>query len=112
MKKYEGKEVEIIVEPFSERKTHYVIYYREKKKFNLFNRWKRYDYTWTLSVEFFDQHQPHLFEKFEHAVESAKRLKKNPKLIDENEERRIKKYKECTNALEKYKRERNKNLKI
>ncbi len=112
MKKYEGKKVEFKVEPFSSRMTHYAIYYREKKRFNLFNSWKRYDYTWTLSVEFFDPQQPHLFERFDSAVAEAERLKANPSLIDKNEEKRIQKYRECQKSLKAHMKERNKSLKL
>ena len=111
MKTYKGKEVEIRVEPFGESLTHYCIYYREKKKFNLFNTWKRYCYTWSIGMrgtESFDPYQPYLFEKYESALEEAKRLKNNPELIDENNEKRWKRYNEICEDLRKYREERNK----
>ena len=101
MKRYKGKEVEVRVEPFSS--DHYCISYREKKRFNLFNFWKPYCYTWSIGLKSpsFDPHQPYLFEKFESALKEAQRLKSNPGLIDENNERRWKKYNDLLNQIGK-----------
>jgi hypothetical protein len=100
MKTYEGKEVQIRVEPFSSR--YYQISYREKKKFNLFNCWHCYCYTWSWGFKgsTANPYQPHLFEKYEDALNEAKRLKSNPGLIDKNNEKRWKKYNELTQDKE------------
>lgn len=107
MKRYKGKEVQVRVEPFSH--DNYCILYREKKKINLFNFWKPYCYTWSLGCRgsLFDPHQPHLYEKYEWALAEAKRLKNNPELIDENNEKRWKKYHELKKDLEEYNKEHN-----
>jgi hypothetical protein len=110
--KYAEKEVEIRVEPFSESKSHYAIYYRVKKRFNLFNGWKRYEYCWTLSVQHFDCNQPHLYGNFEDALKTANRLKADPSLIDENNQRRIEKYNDCKRELQEYLKSRNKSITI
>ena len=112
MKRYEGKEVEIRVEPHS--LDNYCIYYREKKKFNLFNFWKRYSYTWSIGLRgsAFDPNQPHLFDKYEWALAEAKRLKSNPKLIDQNNEKRWEKYNYLCQDLEAYRKEQNRSITI
>ena len=110
MKRYEGKEVEIKVEPFS--LDNHCIFYREKKRFNLFNFWKPYCYTWSLGLRgsSFDPNQPHLFDKYEWALAEAKRLKSNPKLIDQNNEKRWEKYKYLCQDLEEYRKEQNRSI--
>jgi hypothetical protein len=91
--KYEGKEIEVLVEPFST--SNYVIYYRVKKRFNLFNPWQRHNYTWTLSVEHFDRSQPYLYNSFEEAVSAAERLKADPQWIDSHTIVQDMKYDKC-----------------
>lgn len=110
MKRYKGKEVQVRVEPFSH--DYYCIFYREKKTFNLFNFWKCYCYTWSSGWRgsSFDPDQPHLYEKYEWALGVAKSLKNNPELIDENNEKRWKKYNELQQDLEDYKKERNRRI--
>lgn len=112
MKTYKGKEVEIKVEPFGESMSYYCIHYREKKRFNWFNSWITYCYTWSMGIESFDPHQPHLFSKYDDALEEAKKLKSNPELIDENNEKRWKRYNELCDELKKYKEDRNKSAKL
>lgn len=110
MKRYKGKEIQVKVEPFSH--DHYCIFYREKKKFNMFNFWKQYCYTFSIGLKspFFDPNQPHLFEEFESALKTAQRLKSNPELIDENNERRWKKYNDLLNQDKKYRKDRNRSI--
>jgi hypothetical protein len=110
MKRYKGKEVEVRVETFS--LDNYCIYYREKKRFNLFNPWKTYCYTWSLGWKgsSFDPHQPHLFDKYEWALAEAKRLKSKPELIDENNEKRWKKYDKLHREFNEYRKERNRSI--
>ena len=107
MKRYKGKEVQVRVEPFSS--DHYCIYYREKKWFNLFNFWEKYCYTFSIGLKSpsFDPNQPHLFGEFESALATAKRLKGNPELIDENNEMRWKKY---NGLLNQDKKDRNRSI--
>jgi len=104
--KYGGKEIEVLVEPFSTR--NYVVYYRVKKRFNLFNFWQRHEYVWTLSVDSFDRHQPYLYDSFEEAVRVAERLKADPGSIDTHIERERAKYEKCVELykahLRKYKK--------
>jgi hypothetical protein len=96
--KYGGKEIEVLVEPFST--SNYVIYYRVKKRFNLFNPWQRHEYVWTLSVDSFDRHQPYLYDSFEEAVRVAERLKGDPEWIDSHTIIQDMKYEKC---VEEYK---------
>lgn len=117
MKRYAGKEIDVLVEPFSESKSHYVIYYRITNKFhrntfNLFNSWKRLEYTWHLSVQHFDGNQPRLYNRFEDALAEAHRLKADPSLIDKNEERRLTKLKEHREEYAEYLKSRDKRIKI
>jgi hypothetical protein len=104
--KYTGKEIEVLVEPFST--SSYVIYYRVKKRFNLINLWQRHEYVWTLSVDSFDKHQPYLYDSFEEALRAAERLKADPGSIDTHIERQRAKYEKCVELhkahLRKYKR--------
>lgn len=93
--KYAGKEIQLLVKPFNGYLQNYVIYYRIKKRFNLFNPWKRYEYTWHMSVDHFDRNQPYLYENFDHAHQEASLLKSDPTLIDINNEREDAKYREC-----------------
>jgi len=108
--KYEGKEVEFLVEPFSD--SNYVIYYRVKKRFNLFNFWKLYEYVWRLDTLTFDKHQPFLYTSFESAAYSAKKLKENPKMLDEHIEAQKMRWKQCIDAYDEYHRKRTKSTVI
>jgi hypothetical protein len=108
MKTYKGKEIEVRVRPHGQRLSHYCIEYREKKRFNWFNRWERYCYTWHLSINIFDPYQPYLYENYEYALERVKMLKANPELIDENNEKRWNEYNVRCDMLRKYREERNK----
>lgn len=110
MKRYKGKEVEVRVELLS--LDYYCIFYREKKIINLFNSWNRYCYTWSFGCRgsSFDPYQPHLYDKYEWALEEAKRLKNNPELIDENNEKRWEKYNKLCQDLDAYKKERNRSI--
>ena len=112
MKTYKGKEVEVLVEPHGQSMSYYCIKYREKKRFNWFNPWITYCYTWSISRDSFDPHQPHLFPKYESALEESKRLKSNPELIDENNEKRWREYNKLCEDLRKYRGERNKSAKL
>jgi hypothetical protein len=100
--KYEGKEVEFLVEPFSD--SYYVINYRIKRRFNLFGFWfwKRYEYVWKLDTTTFDKHQPYLYSSFDQARRSAEELKKNPKLIDEHIEAQKMRWKQCIDEYNKH----------
>ena len=108
MKTYKGKEVEVRVIPHGSSLSYYCIEYRVKKRFNWFNPWERYYYTWSISVDSFDPNQPHLYEKYEYALERAKKLKNNPELIDENNQKRWNEYNDRCKRLEEYRAERNK----
>lgn len=110
MKRYKGKEIQVKVEPFSH--DHYCIFYREKKKFNLFNFWKQYCYTWSFGFRgtSFDPNQPHLFDKFEDALSVANRLKNNPELIDVNNKKRWEKYDNLRQDLIEYRKEHNRTI--
>lgn len=102
MKTFEGKEVEVKVSPHG--RNCWQIYYREKKKFrfmNIFNSWKRYEYTIKSNLYVFDS-IPHLFVNFNHAIEEARRLKNNPKLIDINNFDREKKIFEYSKENEEH----------
>jgi hypothetical protein len=110
MKTYKDKDVEVRVIPHGQSLRYYCIEYREKKSFNWFNSWERYCYTWHLSIDSFDPHQPYLYEKYEYALEMAKMLKTNPELIDENNEKRWKEYNERCDRLREYREERNKSI--
>jgi hypothetical protein len=115
MKTYKGKEVEVLVEPHGQSMSYYAIKYREKRRFNWFNPWITYCYTWSIGLEgsdSFDPYQPHLFSKYDDALEEAKKLKSNPELIDENNEKRWKRYNELCDELKKYKEDRNKSAKL
>ena len=106
--KYEGKEIEVLVTPFSTR--NYVIYYRVKKRFNLFNPWQRHEYVWTLSVDSFDRHQPYLYDSFEEAVTVAERLKADPGSIDTHIERQRAKYEKCVELYKAHRRKYKKSV--
>lgn len=112
MKTYKGKEVEVLVEPHGQSMSYYCIKYREKKRFNWFNPWITYCYTWSISRDSFDPHQPHLFPEYESALEEAKRLRSNPELIDKNNEKRWREYNDLCDDLRKYTEERNKSAKL
>ena len=90
MKMYSGRKVEVEVRLFSDK--YYAIYYREKKRFNLFNRWERYSYTFYCPGVSIDFNQPRLYENFDEAVEIAKSLKSNPSLIDKNNWEKLEDY--------------------
>ena len=105
MKTYKGKEIQVRVETFSW--DYYYISYREKRKFNLFNFWETYCYTFSIGLKSpsIDPNQPYLFEKFEDALKEAQRLKDNPTLIDENNKKRWKRYNELLNHTRKERRQ-------
>ena len=108
MKTYKGKEVEVRVRPHGSGLRYYCIEYRVKKRFNWFNVWERYCYTWNIGIDSFDPDQPYLYENYEYALQRAKKLKDNPELIDENNKKRWDDYKERCKKLEEYRAERNK----
>lgn len=103
-------EIELKVELLHSTMKLYCIYYRKKKKFNLFNYWKRLVRVWDSVYLDFDQ--PVLFEDFDKAVEYAKKLKSNPKLIEEHYKKERIKYNEAKKRKNVYYQKRNRFIKI
>lgn len=76
------KEIEVKIQPHSSSLQYYCVYWRKKKRFNLFNAWNR-------MVSVFDgvyltYDQPLMFDRFEDACNYGERIKKNPDLITEH----------------------------
>lgn len=99
-------EVEIKIEPHSSSMSYYCIYYRFKKKFNLFNTWRQLVEVWDGASLSYDQ--PVLFSNFNDAVEFGKKLKNNPNLIKEHYDREDKRYIDAKKRRNDYYNSRNK----
>lgn len=102
------KEIEVKVEPHSSSLNYYCIYYRKKRKINIFNFWNR-------MVEVYDgaslsYRQPVMFQNFYFAVEYAKKLKENPHLIEEHYKKEDEKYEKCLKEREYRYNKRNKSI--
>lgn len=102
--------IEIRVEPNGSSMKYYCIYYRDKKRFNFFNYWKQLVEVWDGAELTYDQ--PILIADFNQAVSYAKRLKANPKLIDEHYEKEDKKYNQIKERRNQHYQERNKSAQI
>jgi len=102
------KEIEVRVEPNSSSLRFYKIHYRPKKRFNLFNTWRTLVEVWDGANLSFDQ--PVLFDKFETAVEFAKKLKEDPTLIDQHYERENARYEKSQERRRKEREGRNKSI--
>lgn len=98
--------LEIKIEPNSDSLLYYSIYYRPKRRFNLFNPWNQLVEVWDGANLSYDQ--PVLFDNFDKAVEYGNQLKSNPKLIKEHYDREDKKYNESKKKRDEYYDTRNK----
>lgn len=99
-------ELEVLVSPHSKSLDYYGIYYRPKRKFNLFNSFKTL--TGVLYFESSNEiyrDQPVLFRDFDEAVSYAMKLKSNPDLINEHYKEQDVKWEQC---LKKWHEKRNK----
>lgn len=99
-------EVEIKIEPHSSSMSYYCIFYRFKKKFNLFNTWKRLDEVWDGGC--LNNDHPVLISDFDDAVKFGERLKNNPNLIKEHNDIEDKKYRDAKKRRDDYYNSRNK----
>lgn len=108
--KRQNEKIEVKVEPHSSSLRFYVIRYRPLKRFNLFNFWRTLVEVWDGAS--LNYSQPVMFEKFEHAVEYAKRIKDDPSLIDKHYEEQDKIYEKARERRIKYNQERNKSAKL
>lgn len=101
-------ELEIKIEPHSSTMKNYCIFYRYKKKFNLFNCWKRL--VKVADNPYLRYDQPVMFFNFDYAVTYGKRLKNNPNLIKEHYQKEDKKYQEALKRRNDYYKSRNKSI--
>lgn len=101
-------ELEIKIEPYSSSMKYYCIYYRFKKKFNLFNIWKQLVEVW--DGVYLNYNQPILISDFNDAVEYGKKLKNNPNLIKEHYDKENKKYQDAKKRRNDYYNSRNKTI--
>lgn len=99
------KEIEIKIEPYSSSMAYYCIYYRYKKKFNIFNFWKQLEHVYD-GVEI--SYNPMLFSIFDDAVEYGEKLKKDPSLIKEHYVEQYNIYQEALKRKNEYIKSRNK----
>ncbi len=84
------RELQVKIEPHSSSMRYYCIYYRYRKRFNLFNFWKQ-----LVEVHdgfYLNYSQPVMFSDFDAAVAYGEQLKANPSLIDEHYAREDKRY--------------------
>jgi hypothetical protein len=101
-------ELEIKIEPHSSSMHFYCIYYRYKRKFNLFNSWKQLVEVWDGVNLSYDK--PVMFNNFDDAVEYGKKLKDNPNLIGEHYAKENKKYQDSKQRRCDYYNSRNKSI--
>lgn len=99
-------EIEVKVSPHSYSMHYYQIHWRKKKRFNLFNFWKRMVTVWNGATLTYDQ--PVLYSNFDDAIAYASRLKANPKLIEEHYKKQAEIYKNAKEERQKNDRDRNK----
>ncbi len=104
-----NKEIEVKVEPSISR-NYYKIYFRQKKRFNLFNFWKPMVIVWDGASLNYDQ--PIMYRDFDQAVKFAKELKANPELIQEHYEQQDKIYAESIKKRKEKYNSRNRNMTI
>lgn len=100
------KEIEVKIEPHSNSLDYYCVYWRKKKRFNLFNCWSRMVSVYDGAQLTYDQ--PLMFSRFEDACNYGERIKKNPNLITEHYLIEDKKYKLALERRKKRSDERNK----
>lgn len=100
--------IEVKVEPHSQSMNYYSISFRKKRRINLFNSWRRLEYVWDGVELSYDQ--PMLFDKFEDAENYAKKLKANPKLIEEHYKNQDEIYQRAKERRSKHANDRNKSL--
>lgn len=91
------KEIEVKVEPHTSQCNYYCIYYRTKRKINIFNFWNLLVEVWNGA--YLSYNHPVLIRCFDDAVKYAKQLKENPELINKH-------YKEQDELYDKLKKER------
>lgn len=101
-------ELEVKIEPHSSSMRYYCIYYRYKKRSNLFNFWKQLVEVWDGAYLNYDQ--PVMFSDFDEAVKYGKELKDNPSLIKEHYDREDKKYQEAKKRRKDEYKSRNKKI--
>lgn len=99
-------ELEVRIEPYTSSMQYYCIYYRWKKKINLFNTWRLLIQVWNGA--YITYGHPVLFPNFDYAVEYGKTLKSNPKLIEEHYKKQDQIYEEALNKRNDYYDSRNK----
>ena len=109
------KKVDVKVELHGSNSEYYCIFYRPKRKINLFNFWIRLEETLddyriqisTITRFGANRNQPVLFENFDLAVERAKELKANPELIDEHNRKEEEKFILATEERNEHRRKKN-----
>lgn len=101
-------EIEVKIEPHSYTLRHYCLYWRKKKRFNLFNIWNRLECVYD-GVHLVND-QPVLFENFDEACNVGEKFKNNPNLITEHYQRENEKYNNSLAARNKRAKERNKTV--
>lgn len=101
-----GTEIEIKIEPHGYSMKYYCIYFRVKKKFNLFNSWNRLVRVWDGDSLHYDQ--PVLISNFDDAVKYGTQFVNNPNLINEHYDREDKKYYDAIKRRNDYYISRNK----
>lgn len=100
------KQLEILIEPHSSSMRYYVVRYRNKKKYNIFNSWRTLHEVWDGVYLTYDH--PILFENFEEAIVYGKKLKNNPKRIRDHYKKQDEIYLKAKKRRKGYKQLRNK----
>ncbi len=95
------KNIQLKIKPTSSYLLFYKILYRKKCWFSFLIPWKTLLKN-SITIDYYKEHptckpnikQPVSFEKFDDAVEYAKKLKENPQLIDEHNKKELALYNE------------------
>lgn len=109
------KELEFYITNYTTDQDYYVIYYRPKRKFNLFNTWKllvKVFYAGKRSNLNITNDQPVFFRDFDKAKEYAEYLKKNPDLIEKHIKEQNERFQQIIKERRKYIKSINKSEKI